>query len=114
MKRIEAVVQEERLDGVVDALKEQGVGGLTVTLSRGVGAGKRPELRASRGTAKFEAAYNKVATVVTVIDDTKLESVVNSIMNAASTGKAGDGKVFVTNVDEAFDIATKQSGKNIL
>jgi nitrogen regulatory protein P-II 1 len=43
-----------------------------------------------------------------------MDTVVNAIMNAASTGTTGDGKIFVTNVQEAFDIATKQSGNNIL
>jgi nitrogen regulatory protein P-II 1 len=49
-----------------------------------------------------------------VVDDSKIDTVVTAIINAASTGKAGDGKIFITNVEEAFDIATKQSGQNIL
>jgi len=114
MKRIEAVIQEEKLGSVVNALKISEVGGVTITTSRGIGAGERPMLRGGRGTAKFEAAYNRIATIMTVVEDSKLETVINAIMEAASTGKAGDGKIFVTNVDEAFDIATKQSGKNIL
>jgi nitrogen regulatory protein P-II 1 len=114
MKRIEAIVQEDKLSTVVNALKLSEVGGVTITQSRGIGAGERPMLRGARGTAKFEAAYNRIATVVTVIDDSKVDAVVNTIMNAVSTGKAGDGKIFITNVEEAFDIATKQSGKHIL
>lgn len=114
MKRIEAIIQEEKLGSVVNALKISEVGGVTITLSRGIGAGERPMLRGARGTAKFEAAYNRIATIMTVVEDSKIDTVVNAIMNAASTGKAGDGKIFVTNVEEAFDIATKQSGKNIL
>lgn len=114
MKRIEAIVQEGKLGSVVNALKISEVGGVTITQSKGIGAGERPMLRGARGTAKFEAAYNRIATVVTVVDDSKVDTVVNAIMNAVSTGTAGDGKIFVTNVEEAFDIATKQSGKNIL
>jgi nitrogen regulatory protein P-II 1 len=114
MKKIEAIIQEEKLGNVVNALKISEVGGVTITLSRGIGAGERPMMRGSRGTAKFEAAYNRIATIMTVIEDSKLETVVTAIMNAVSTGKAGDGKIFVTNVEEAFDIATKQSGKHIL
>ncbi|MEM3172228.1 MAG: P-II family nitrogen regulator [Candidatus Nitrosotenuis sp.] len=114
MKKIEAIIQEEKLSNVVNALKISEVGGVTITLSRGIGAGERPVLRGARGTAKFEAAYNRIATIVTVVEDSKLETVVTAIMNAVSTGKAGDGKIFVTNVEEAFDIATKQSGKHIL
>jgi nitrogen regulatory protein P-II 1 len=114
MKKIEAIIQEEKLGNVVNALKISEVGGVTITLSRGIGAGERPMMRGSRGTAKFEAAYNRIATIMTVIEDSKLETVVTAIMNSVSTGKAGDGKIFVTNVEEAFDIATKQSGKHIL
>ena len=114
MKRVEAIIQEDKLSSVVNALKISEVGGVTITLSRGIGAGERPMMRGARGTAKFEAAYNRIATIVTVVDDSKIDTVVTAIINAASTGKAGDGKIFVTNVEEAFDIATKQSGKNIL
>lgn len=114
MKRIEAIIQEDKLSSAVNALKIAEVGGVTITMSRGIGTGERPILRGSRGTTKFEAAYNKIATIMTVIDDSKIDAVVTAIMNATSTGKPGDGKIFVTNVEEAFDIATKQSGKNIL
>lgn len=114
MKRIEAIIQEDKLSSVVNALKISEVGGVTITLSRGIGAGERPQLRGARGTAKFEAAYNRLATVMTVVDDAKLDIVVSTIINAASTGKAGDGKIFITNVEEAFDIATKQSGKFVI
>jgi len=114
MKRIEAIIQEDKLSNVVNALKISEVGGVTITQSRGIGSGERPMLQGSRGTAKFEAAYNRITTLVTVVDDSKVDMVVSAIMNAVSTGTAGDGKIFVTNVEEAFDIATKQSGKNIL
>jgi nitrogen regulatory protein P-II 1 len=114
MKKIEAIIQEDKLSSVVNALKISEVGGVTIMLSRGIGAGERPMVQGARGTAKFEAAYNKIATIMTVVDDSKIDPVITAIMNAASTGKAGDGKIFITNVEEAFDIATKQSGKNIL
>jgi nitrogen regulatory protein PII len=68
MKKIEAIIQEEKLGNVVNALKISEVGGVTITLSRGIGAGERPMMRGSRGTAKFEAAYNRIATIMTVIE----------------------------------------------
>ena len=114
MKKIEAIVQENMLSSVVNALKICEVGGLTIIQSQGIGAGARPMLRGARGTAKFQAAYNKISTIITVVEDSKMDTVINAIMNAASTGTTGDGKIFVTNVQEAFDIATKQSGNNIL
>ena len=114
MKRIETVVRENKLSNVINALKVCEVGGVTITLSRGVGSGKRTMVEGARGTAKFEEDYNQIATIMTVVDDSKIDVVVAAIINAATTGKAGDGKIFISTVDEAFDIATKQSGRNIL
>jgi nitrogen regulatory protein P-II 1 len=113
MKRIEAFIRDEKLSAVVDALKNVGVGGLTVTKSQGRGAGERPQLRAGRGTGTITAEYNVTDNLVTVVDDSKVEQTISAIMNAASTSNKGDGKVFVTTVDEAYDIATKQKGNNI-
>jgi len=107
MKRIEAIVKADKLDLVVNALGTIGVGGLTVTKSQGRGAGKRPDVSGSRGTATYVAPYNTTSTVVTVVDDSKVDSVISAINNAASTGTKGDGKIFITRVDEAVDIATK-------
>ncbi len=108
MKRIEAFIRVDKLDSVVDALGNIGVGGLTVTKSQGRGAGKRPEVSGSRGTAKYVAPYNATNSVVTVVDDSKVNSVISAINNAASTGTKGDGKIFVSTVNEAVDIATKE------
>ena len=113
MKRIEAFIRDEKLSTVVEALKLIGVGGLTVTKSQGRGAGERPQIRAGRGSGMVTAEYNVTDNIITVVDDSKLESAVSAILNAASTNNKGDGKVFVTTVDEAYDIATKQKGSNI-
>ncbi len=113
MKRIEAFIRDEKLSAVVEELKKIGVGGLTVTKSQGRGAGERPQLEAGRGTGTITAEYNVTDSLITVVDDSKLEQTVSAIMNAATTGNKGDGKVFVTTVDEAYDIATKQKGNNI-
>jgi nitrogen regulatory protein P-II 1 len=114
MKRIEAIIREDKLSIVVDALKTTGVGGITITQSCGVGAGERPIIGGARGTSKHVAPFNRLCTILVIVDDAKVSSVVSSIMDAAYTGKTGDGKIFITNVEEAFDIATKESGKNII
>lgn len=108
MKRVEAVIRADQLSKVVDALKGVGVGGLTISKSQGQGAGERPQVAGSRGTATYIAEYATSNTVLTVVDDSKVDSVVSAIANAASTGKKGDGKIFVSTIDEAMDIATKQ------
>ena len=114
MKRIEAVIRADKLSNVVNSLRTVGVGGITVTQSRGVGSGQRPVIQGSRGTAKYEAEFNALNTVITIVDDSKVGDVVSAIINAAHTGNSGDGKIFVMNVEEAFDIATKESGRNII
>jgi len=114
MKRIEAIIRADKLSIVVNSLRTAGVGGITVTQSRGVGSGQRPVIQGSRGTAKHEAEFNMLDTVMTIVDDSKVGDVVSAIIDAAHTGNSGDGKIFVTNVEEAFDIATKESGRNII
>lgn len=113
MKRIEAFIRDDKLSSVVDALKNVGVGGLTITKSQGRGAGERPQVGTGRGTATITAEFNVTDSIITVVEDSKLEPTVSAIMNAASTRNKGDGKVFVTTIDEAYDIATKQKGNNI-
>ena len=110
MKRIEAVIRSDKLNDVVDALKREKVGGLTVTQSRGRGAGERPLVGGSRGTAQYEAEFASGNTVVTIVDDSKVDATVSSIIDAAHTGVKGDGKIFITNVENSIDISTKEKG----
>lgn len=114
MKRIDAVIQEDKLEAVIDALKQTGVGGVTIMQSRGIGAGQRPVLQTARGTSKFVAMFNRLEYIMVIVEDSKVNPVIKAIIEAAHTGTAGDGKIFVSNVEEAFDIATKESGTHIL
>ena len=102
MKRIETVVQSEISRKVVKAIRETGVGGVTLIESLGQGAGDRPEI----GGKQIE--FNSTDVIVTVVNDSEVDSVVSVIMDTAHTGQKGDGKIFVTNVEESFDISTKQ------
>ena len=108
MKRIEAFIRTDMQNAVVNSLTSVGVGGLTVTKSQGRGSGERPEIQGGRGTTRYVAEYNNVITVVTVVDDSKVDSVINAITDTASTGKKGDGKIFISTVDESVDITTKK------
>ena len=110
MKRIEAIIKEDKLSLVVEALKNLGIGGLTVTKAQGRGAGERPQIRSGRGTSSITAEFNMANTLITVVDDTKVANVVDAIKHAATTGNKGDGKVFVSTIDQAFDIGSKESG----
>jgi len=114
MKQIKAFVQRNKLDSVIDAIEKHGVGGLTVIQAQGRGKGERPMLGNPRGTGTHKAQFNTLESVVVVVDDSKADSVANAIVNAASTGSKGDGKVFITPVEESIDIGTKHRGVDVL
>lgn len=112
MKRIEAIIATEKVSAVNDALKKVGVGGVTVVEGKGRGAGRREEVSGARGTARFVPEFHSRTSILTVVDDSKVDAVINAITSAASTGSPGDGKIFVSSVDDAVDIGSKKRGKD--
>ena len=110
MKNIGAVIASEKVGMVVDALKKIGVGGFTVLDAKGRGKGKRSQLTGSRGTGSYTAEFNTKNYVFIVVDDSLVDKVISAIIDAAGTGSAGDGKIFVTTIDDAIDIGSKQKG----
>ena len=113
MKRVEATIQADKEGAVSDAIKEK-VGGYTILEGNGRGSGKRQTMRAGRGTGTFEAEYNKVATVSTIVDESQVESVISAIADSAFTGSSGDGIVTVENVEDVYNIASKKRGTEAL
>ena len=105
-----AVIASEKVGMVVDALEKAGVGGFTVLDAKGRGKGKRSQLAGSRGTGSYTAEFNTKNYVFTVVDDSIVDKVISAIIDAAGTGSVGDGKIFVTTVDDAIDIGSKQKG----
>lgn len=114
MKRIEAIIQSQKLNDVVKALEQINITGLTVTKSQGRGAGERPLVGGARGTTQYVAEFNVVNSLITVVADSQVNSAISAIVEAAHTGRKGDGKIFITNVEEAVDISTKEKGPNII
>lgn len=110
MKRIEAIIPSNRLNLVVSAIEECGVTGITTIETKGRGKGARPSLRSSRGTSTQIAEYNSLATIIVIVEEPKVDQLVNAILNTASTGSSGDGKIFVSTIDEVIDIQTKKKG----
>jgi nitrogen regulatory protein P-II 1 len=100
MKKIEAIVQPGSKDAVIAAIKKIGVGGVTVHQVQGQGAQDPP----------LVGQYFSKAMIICVVDDPKLDEILDAIANTACTGTKGDGKVFVTNIDDALDICTKKRG----
>jgi len=107
MKKIEAMVPSLRRKDIVDSILNAGAQGVTVVESKGKGKGNRPLVSGARGTAKYIADYNRIDTITTVVDDSKIDSIVSIIMNTAYRGNNGDGMIFVSTIDEAYHIGTK-------
>ena len=108
MKKVECIIRPFKLDDVKEALREIGVQGMTVSEVRGFGRQKgHTELyRGSEYTIEFIPKLK----VEVIIGDDDLENVIEKVTEAASTGKIGDGKIFVSTVDEAVRIRTGERG----
>ena len=108
MKRIEAMIPSLKRSEVTEKILEAGAQGVTIVESRGKGAGERPMVGGARGTARYIAGYNRIDTIITIVNDSKLESVVSAILDVAHTGAKADGMIFVSAVEEAYKIGTKE------
>lgn len=112
MKKVEAIIKPFKLEEVKDALATVGAQGLTVTEVKGFGRQKgHKELY--RG-AEYVVEFLPKVKIEVVINDDKLKSVVEAIVKAASTGRIGDGKIFVTSVEDAIRMRTGESGEIVV
>ncbi|MEI7775332.1 MAG: P-II family nitrogen regulator [Verrucomicrobiota bacterium] len=109
MKKIEAIIKPFKLEEVKDALAEIGVEGMTVTEVKGFGR-QKGHTEIYRGS-EYTVDFLPKIKVEVVLADALLDSAVAAIVKGAKTGKIGDGKVFVTNVDEAIRIRTEETGE---
>lgn len=107
MKKIEAIFKPFKLDEVREALSEIGVSGLTVTEVKGFGR-QKGHTELYRG-AEYVVDFLPKVKVEMVIPDKLLESAIDAIIRAARTGKIGDGKIFVTGVDQVIRIRTGET-----
>jgi len=114
LKKIEAVVPAARLESAFASLKELDLGGFTYYDSRGRGQIPRPQIHSGRGTSTYRPEFNVNATIVVVAKDSMVDSVISNILDSTSSGLAGEGKIFVSNVDDVVDIGSKQRGEDAL
>ena len=112
MKKIEAIIKPFKLDEVKESLAEIGVQGMTVTEAKGFGrtGGKKEVYRGSAYVVDF---VPKVKIEIIVKDDL-VHQVLSTISEAAKTGRIGDGKIFVTPVDEVIRIRTGEKGEDAI
>jgi len=114
MKKIEAVVPSARLDKAFAALKELDLGGLTYYDSKGRGQIPRPEIHSGRGTGTFRPEFNVNTTIVIVTRESAVNRVIEKLLESTSSGLAGEGKIFVSDVDDVVDIGSRQRGESAL
>jgi nitrogen regulatory protein P-II 1 len=109
MKRITAIIKPFKLDEVREALAEVGVTGLTVTEVKGFGR-QKGHTELYRG-AEYVVDFLPKVKVEVVVSDTALEGAIDAIVRAARTGRIGDGKIFVTAVEQVIRIRTGETGE---
>ena len=108
MRMITAIIRPHRYDAVRDALMRLGISGITATQVQGFGR-QRGHTELYRG-AEYRVDFLPKTKVEIAVDDTIVEQVIEAITNVARTGKIGDGKIFVTQLDQAVRIRTGESG----
>jgi nitrogen regulatory protein PII len=108
MKKIEAIIKPFKLEEVKDALGEIGIEGMTVTEVKGFGR-QRGHTEIYRGS-EYTVDFLPKIKLELVISDEKLQDAIEAIVRTAKTGKIGDGKVFVSNIEEAVRIRTEEKG----
>ena len=112
MKLITAIIKPSRLDPVLDALKEVGCGGITVSEVRGFGR-QKGKTEVYRG-AEYEVKLLPKVKLEIAVDDERAALVVATIERAASTGKIGDGKILISPVEDVLRIRTGERGPHAL
>jgi nitrogen regulatory protein P-II 1 len=112
MKKIEAIIKPFKLDEVKEALQEVGVQGITVTEAKGFGR-QKGHTELYRG-AEYVVDFLPKVKIEIVIGENLVDAAVEAIQKAARTGRIGDGKIFVLNVEEAIRIRTGETGADAI
>ena len=112
MRKVEAIIKPFKLDEVKEALHEVGIQGITVTEAKGFGR-QKGHTELYRG-AEYVVDFLPKVKIEVVMDDGLVERAVEAILKAAHTGRIGDGKVFVSTIDEAIRIRTGERGADAI
>ncbi len=112
MKKVEAIIKPFKLDEVKDQLNEIGVKGITVSEVKGFGR-QKGHTELYRGAEYIVDFLPKIKMEV-IISDALVDNVIDTIMKAAQTGRIGDGKIFVTNLEDTIRIRTGERGEDAI
>ncbi len=112
MKKIEAIVRPHRVEEVREALQEHGLHGMTITEVKGMGRQKGHK-EVYRGS-EYQIDFLPKVKLEVVVPDRALESAISCIIKAAKTGEVGDGKLFISTIDEVIRVRTEEVGESAL
>lgn len=112
MKKIEAIIRPFKLDDVREALSEIGVRGMTLTEVKGYGR-QKGHTETYRG-AEYKIDFLPKVKLEIIAKDAMVESIVSTIIKAAKTGEVGDGKIFVSSVEDVIRVRTEESGEEAI
>ncbi|KIO49395.1 P-II family nitrogen regulator [Nitrosospira sp. NpAV] len=112
MKKIEAIIKPFKLDEVCEALNEVGVSGLTITEVKGFGR-QKGHTELYRG-AEYVVDFLPKIKIEIVVPEALVDSIIETIVNVARTGKIGDGKIFVTSIEQVVRIRTGEIGETAI
>jgi nitrogen regulatory protein P-II 1 len=112
MKKIEAIIRHFKLEDVKNALIEKGITGMTITEVRGFGR-QKGHTEMYRGT-EYRVDFVPKVKLEVAVDDSKLQTAISAIVKVAQTGQIGDGKIFVSALEESIRIRTGETGGEAL
>jgi nitrogen regulatory protein P-II 1 len=112
MKKIEAIVRHFKLEDVKNALVEKGITGMTITEVRGFGR-QKGHTEMYRGT-EYRVDFVPKVKVEVIVDDARLQTALDTIVKTARTGQIGDGKIFVSQLEDCVRIRTGETGKDAI
>lgn len=112
MKKIEAIVRHFKLEDVKNALIEKGITGMTISEVRGFGR-QKGHTEMYRGT-EYRVDFVPKVKVEVVVEDAKVQAAIDAIVKVAQTGQVGDGKIFVSSLEETVRIRTGETGNDAL
>ncbi len=112
MKKIEAIIKPFKLDEVKEALQDAGIQGMTISEVKGFGR-QKGHTELYRG-AEYVVDFLPKIKLEVIVNEDMVSKVVETIQSAAKTGKIGDGKIFITPVEEVIRIRTGETGKNAI
>jgi nitrogen regulatory protein P-II 1 len=112
MKKIEAIIRHFKLEDVKNALVEKGITGMTITEVRGFGR-QKGHTEMYRGT-EYRVDFVPKVKIEVAVDDGKLQTALDTIVKAARTGQIGDGKIFVSSIDDCVRIRTGETGQEAI